>query len=107
MVAIFYYCFIGSFPEAFDCHFSLRFSLSTPISWAIVVYSLSYYVTRHMAEADVQFGDGIRPVKTTQSRTFDVENDASLARQGANFDSEERALKITTDDLSRKHKQVC
>lgn len=60
-----------------------------------------------MAEADVQFGDGVRPVKTTQSRTFDVENDASLARQGANSDSEERALKITTDDLSRKHKQVC
>jgi hypothetical protein len=59
-----------------------------------------------MAEADVQFGDGIRPVKTTQSRTFDINTHPSLAQRVAEYDSEEKAIKVANEDLNRKNKQV-
>ena len=59
-----------------------------------------------MAEAEVQFRDGIRPVKGTESRVFAVNEDPSLARKVANFDGEERALRIANEDINRKNKQV-
>lgn len=59
-----------------------------------------------MAEAGVQFGDGIRPVKTTQSRTFDVNAHPALAQKAREYDSEEKAIQVANEDLSRKNKQV-
>lgn len=61
-----------------------------------------------MAEADVQFGDGIRPVKTTHSRTFDISAHPSLAQRAraTEYDSEEKAIQVAKEDLNRKNKQV-
>lgn len=54
-----------------------------------------------------QIGDEIHPVRTTQSRTFAIDEDPSLKRKAASYDHEEKAIQIADADLNRKNKQVC
>jgi len=60
-----------------------------------------------MAAAVVQFGDGIRPVKSMPSHALAIDEDPSLADKAADYDYEEKAIQIANDDLNRKNKQVC
>lgn len=52
----------------------------------------------------IQFGEGIRPVKTATSQAYN--KDLSLSEKTGTYDLEERALRIADDDLNKKKKQV-